>query len=56
MNNNIRGPVYFRRPAHENKDVIFIGLGADEYKTYFRGPINVFVGRPTKIRFIIFVG
>jgi hypothetical protein len=47
---NFCGPVYFRRPAHENKDVIFVGLVADEYNTYFRGPINVFVGRPTKIR------
>jgi hypothetical protein len=45
-----RGPVYFRRPAHENKEVIFVGLVADEYNTYFRRPINIFVGRPTKIR------
>nr|ACF87586.1 unknown [Zea mays] len=45
-----RGPVYFRRSAHENKEVIFVGLVADEYNTYFRRPINIFVGRPTKIR------
>jgi hypothetical protein len=47
---NFRGPEYFRRPAHENTVVIFIGLVTDENVEYFRGPGNIFVGRPTKIR------
>jgi hypothetical protein len=45
-----RGPCYFRRPAHENTDVIFVGLVTDENVAYFRGPGYIFVGRPTKIR------
>jgi hypothetical protein len=53
---NFHGPVYFRRPAHENKEVIFIGLVTDENNAYFRGPTTIFVGRPTKIQKLIFVG
>jgi hypothetical protein len=45
-----RGPGYFRRPAHENTEGIFVGLITDENKVYFRGPGHMFVGRPTKIR------
>jgi hypothetical protein len=44
-----RGPGYFRRPAHENKEGIFVGLVTDENTEYFRGPGAIFVGRPTKI-------
>jgi hypothetical protein len=44
-----RGPGYFRRPAHENKEGIFVGLVTDENTEYFRGPVAIFVGRPTKI-------
>jgi hypothetical protein len=47
---NFRGPGYFRRPAHENTEVIFVGLVTDENVAYFRGPGNICVGRPTKIR------
>jgi hypothetical protein len=47
---NFRGPCYFRRQAHENTDVIFVGLVTDENVAYFRGPGYIFVGRPTKIR------
>jgi hypothetical protein len=47
---NFHGPGYFRRPAHENTEVIFVGHEADENEAYFRGPTNIFVGRPTKIR------
>jgi hypothetical protein len=43
------GPRYFRRPAHENKEGIFVGLVTDENTEYFRGPGAMFVGRPTKI-------
>jgi hypothetical protein len=46
---NFRGLNYFRRPAHENTDVIFVGLVTDENVAYFRGPVNSFVGRPTNI-------
>jgi hypothetical protein len=46
---NFRGPFYFRRPAHENSNVIFVGLVTDENVAYFRGPGNIFVGRPMKI-------
>jgi hypothetical protein len=35
---NFRGPGYFRRPAHENTAVIFVGLWTDENVEYFRGP------------------
>jgi hypothetical protein len=44
-----RGPRYFRRPTHENKEGIFVGLVTDENTKYFRGPGAMFVGRPTKI-------
>jgi hypothetical protein len=44
-----RGPRYFRRPAHENKEGIFVGLVTDENPEYFRGPGAIFVGGPTKI-------
>jgi hypothetical protein len=47
---NFRGPGYFRGPAHENTEVIFVGHEADENEAYFRGPTNIFIGRPTKIR------
>jgi hypothetical protein len=47
---NFRGPRYFRRPTHENTEVIFVGLVTDENVEYFRGPGNMFIGRPTKIR------
>jgi hypothetical protein len=47
---NFRGPGYFRRPAHENTEVIFVGLVTDENVEYFRGPGNIFVGSSTKIR------
>jgi hypothetical protein len=47
---NFRGLGYFRRPAHENTEVIFVGHEADENGAYFRGPTNIFVGRPTKLR------
>jgi hypothetical protein len=40
----------FRRPTHENTEVIFVDLATDENEAYFRGPSNIFVGRPTKIR------
>ena len=46
---NFRGPFYFRRPTYENSNVIFVGLVTDENVTYFRGPGNIFVGRPMKI-------
>ena len=46
---NFRGPFYFRRPAHENSNVIFVGLVTDENVSYFRGPGNIFVGKPMKI-------
>jgi hypothetical protein len=46
---NFRGPGYFRRLAHENTAVIFVGLVTDENVEYFRGPGNIFVGRATKI-------
>jgi hypothetical protein len=44
-----RGPGYFRRPSHENKEGIFVGLITDENTEYFFGPGAIFVGRPTKI-------
>jgi hypothetical protein len=44
-----RGPEYFRRSTHENKEGIFVGLVTDENTKYFRGPVAIFVGRPTKI-------
>jgi hypothetical protein len=47
---NFRGPGYFHRPAHENTEVIFVGLVTDENRAYFRGSTNIFVGRPTNIR------
>jgi hypothetical protein len=47
---NFRGPEYFRWPAHENTAVIFVGFVTDENLEYFRGPGNIFVGRPTTIQ------
>jgi hypothetical protein len=48
---NFRGPEYFRRPAHENTTVIFVGLLTDKHMEYFRRPR----ARPTKIT-TIFIG
>jgi hypothetical protein len=47
---NFRRPGYFCRPAHENTLLFSSALVTDENVDYFRGPGNIFVGRPTKIR------
>jgi hypothetical protein len=46
---NFRGPGYFRRPTHENTMLFSSALVTDENVSYFRGPVNIFVGRLTKI-------
>jgi hypothetical protein len=47
---NFRGLGYFRRPTHENTMLFSSALVTDENVAYFRGPVNIFVGRPTRIR------
>jgi hypothetical protein len=46
---NFRGLGYFRRPAHENTAVFFVGLVTDKNMEYFRGQAHentkvIFVG------------
>jgi hypothetical protein len=50
---NFRGPGYFRRSAHENTSLFSSALGTDENVSYFRGPVRIFVGLPTKIGTIV---
>jgi hypothetical protein len=47
---NFRGPGYIRRLAHENTMLFSSASVTDENVVYFRGPVNIFVGRPTRIR------
>jgi hypothetical protein len=47
---NFRGPGYFCRPAHENIMLFLSASVTDENVVYFRGPVNIFVGRPMRIR------
>jgi hypothetical protein len=45
-----RGPGYFHRSAHENTMLFSSALVTDENVAYFRGPVNIFMGRPTRIQ------
>jgi hypothetical protein len=47
---NFRGLGYFRRLAHENTMLFSSASVTNENVVYFCGPVNIFVGRPTRIR------